>query len=376
MNTLPETATGLITIDLEKIAANWCALARIVEPADCGAVVKADAYGLGATQIIPALVRAGCRTLFVATPDEAAEARALAPTATIYVLDGLMPGTGEALLLHRAVPVLSSIPEIEEWSALCEARGTRLPTVLHVDSGLNRLGLSPAEIETLASRKSLVDTIDIRLIMSHLASADDPKDDKNEEQRRAFDKARARFPGVPASLAASDGLMLGTAYHYDLVRPGYAIYGGQAFRGRSTPVSPAIRVAARILQVRDVAPGQSIGYSATWVAARPSRIAIIAAGYADGIARTLSTTNEHTGASVDVGGKLAPIVGRISMDLITIDVTDISQGADRGNLVELIAPGLTIESMGAYAGTIGYEVLTRLGRRFHRIYLGGDHANG
>ncbi len=212
--------------------------------------------------------------------------------------------------------------------------------------------------------------------MSHLASADDPKDDKNEEQRRAFDKARTYFPGVPASLAASDGLMLGSAYHYDLVRPGYAIYGGQAFRGRSTPVSPAIRVAARILQVRDVAPGQSIGYSATWVAARHSRIAIIAAGYADGIARTLSTTNEHTGASVDVGGSLAPIVGRISMDLITIDVTDVSQGADRGNLVELIAPGLTIESMGAYAGTIGYEVLTRLGRRFQRIYLGGDNANG
>jgi alanine racemase len=205
--------------------------------------------------------------------------------------------------------------------------------------------------------------------MSHLASADDPADPKSEAQRIVFDRLRARLPKAPASLAASDGLMLGPAYHYDLVRPGYALYGGQAFKGGQTPVRPAVSIAARVLQVRDVAPGETVGYSGTWRASRPSRIAVIAAGYADGIARAISS-NGHTNGRVSIAGATAPIIGRVSMDLITVDVTDVKAPVLRGDLATFVGPGLTIEAMGAASGTIGYEVLTRLGTRFHRRYVG------
>ncbi len=205
--------------------------------------------------------------------------------------------------------------------------------------------------------------------MSHLACADDPADSKNDAQLATFERLRKRLPFAPASLAASDGLMLGPRFHFDLVRPGYALYGGQAFKGGATPVKPAVAVKARVLDVRDVAAGETVGYSASWRANRPSRIAVVAAGYADGVPRSLSTPGGHSGGRVGVGGTTAPIVGRVSMDLITVDVTDVGLGLARGDFVDLIGPNLTIEAMGAAAGTIGYEVLTRLGRRFHRVYV-------
>jgi alanine racemase len=242
---------------------------------------------------------------------------------------------------------------------------------LHIDSGLNRLGLSAREVQDLARDSEVLGQIDIALVMSHLACADDPQDPKNEQQRKVFESLRAILPRAPASLAASDGLMLGRAFHLDLVRPGYALYGGQAFKGGPTPVKPVVRVQARILQLRDVAPGQTVGYSATWKASRLSRVAIIAAGYADGFLRSGSAPGAHAGALVGVGGVTAPVIGRISMDLITVDVTDIEPAPRRGQLVDLVGPGLTIETMGARAGTIGYEVLTSLGRRFERIYVNG-----
>jgi alanine racemase len=228
------------------------------------------------------------------------------------------------------------------------------------------------EVQELARSASLLTRIDIKLIMSHLASADDPDDPKNEQQRAIFEQLRAILPKAPASLAASDGLMLGPRFHFDLVRPGYAIYGGQAFRGGPTPVAPVVRVEARILQIRDVAPGQTVGYSATYKVERLSRIATVSAGYADGYFRTASAPNGKSGGAVAFKGRLAPIVGRVSMDLITVDVTDLDSPAPkRGDLVELIGPALSLESVGQRAGTIGYEVLTNLGRRFERVYLGG-----
>jgi alanine racemase len=370
---VPTDATGVITVDLARLRANWLALAKLVAPAECGAVVKADAYGLGAARVIPALAQAGCRTFFIATPDEAKAARRLAPQAAIFALDGLLPGCGEELLAAGATPVLSSLHEIAEWTALAASRGMRLPAALQIDTGLNRLGLSASDVDSLARDMVALGRLDIRLVMSHLASADDPADSRNDEQRRSFDKLRAGLPASPASLAASDGLMLGTAFHYDLVRPGYALYGGQAFKGGATPVNPVVAVQARVLQVRDVALGQSVGYSGTWRAQRQSRIAVVAAGYADGFARALSRGSGSGGGMVALGGRPAPVVGRVSMDLITVDVTDLSDTPiQRGDRVDLIGPGLTIESMGARAGTIGYEVLTRLGPRFHRVYLDGE----
>lgn len=368
---LPPEATGVITVDLNAIQSNWRALRDLVAPAECGAVVKADAYGLGAARVIPALVNAGCKTFFVATPEEARQARALAPGARILVLDGLLPGAVSTLLLAHAIPVLSSVDEVREWGGLARERGETLAAALQVDTGLHRLGLSAADVATLKS-EGLLDALDVVLIMSHLASADVPGDPKNAAQRAAFEQMRAQFTGVTSSLAASDGLMLGRDYHYDLVRPGYALYGGQASQAGSAPVTPVVRIEARVLQVREVPEGETVGYSATWRAARPSRVAIIAAGYADGLPRALSAASGELGATVLVAGQRVPLIGRVSMDLITLDVTGVAGEIRRGDLATLIGPGLTIEALGRTAGTIGYEVLTRLGPRFVRRYVGGE----
>lgn len=364
------SATGTITIDLAQIAANWQALAAKVAPARCAAVVKADAYGLGAERVIAALKQAGCTTFFIATPDEAEIARKLAPDAQIFALDGLVGGAATAFAHQGVTPVLSTLDEISAWAALSRMRGEALPTAIHIDTGLHRLGLPVRDVRRLAADTSTLASIRLELVMSHLASADNPRDPKNRDQLLAFETLSALFPGVPRSLAASDGLMLGPAYHFDIVRPGYAIYGGQASQLAPAPVKPAVRVAARILAVADVAPGETVGYSATWRAKRPSRIATIAAGYADGVPRNASAPDGRPGGHVMIAGHLAPLVGRVSMDLITVDVTDLPQGAvTPREFATLIGEGLTVEDAGFAAGTIGYEILTRLGRRFTRLYV-------
>lgn len=369
---VPAHATGVLIIDLDRIAANWRALAALVRPAECGAVVKADAYGLGAHRVIPALAKAGCRTFFVATLDEAKTARALAPDATVYMLDGIVHGAANAVHEAGVIPVVSTLSEIAAWSALSPSRQERQRAALHIDTGLNRLGLAASDIQALVRDVHMLDRLDVTLVMSHLACADEPEAKKNAQQRAIFEQLLPLLPRTARSLAASDGLMLGTDYHYDLVRPGYALYGGQAFGGGPTPVAPAVRLHVKILQVRDVAPGQSVGYSATWSPDRLSRIAIIAAGYADGLFRQLSRASGGDGGFVAINGQLTPIVGRVSMDLITVDVSDIVPTPQPGDLVEVIGPNISIEAVGAGAGTIGYEVLTSLGRRFHRIYQGGE----
>lgn len=364
------SATGTITIDLGQIARNWRALAERVGPAECAAVVKADAYGLGAERIVPALAGAGCQTFFIATPAEAETVRRLAPRATIFALDGLVGNSSEEFARLGVRPVLSTLDDIVAWSQLARSGRTQLPAGLHIDTGLNRLGLANREARRLAAQPELARDIRFELLMSHLASADNARDPKNRDQLLAFETLSALFPGVRRSLAASDGLMLGADYHFDLVRPGYALYGGQASELNRAPVSPAVSVQARILAVADVAPGETVGYSATWRAKRPTRIATIAAGYADGIPRSASAPDGHAGGSVLILGHPAPIVGRVSMDLITVDVTDTPEGvAQPGAFARLIGEGISLEQAGFAAETIGYEILTRLGARFTRFYL-------
>jgi alanine racemase len=364
------SATGTITVDLTRVADNWKALAAKVAPARCGAVVKANAYGLGAERVIPALARAGCSTFFIATPDEAEIARKLAPRAEIYALDGLVGNAAAAFAGQTVKPVLSTLDDVVAWSALCQARGETLAAALHIDTGLNRLGLPVRDVRRLAADPTMMSGIGVELLMSHLASADNPRDPKNRDQLLAFETLSALFPRAPRSLAASDGLMLGPAYHFDLVRPGYALYGGQASQMAPAPVKAAVSVAARVLAVADVTPGETVGYSATWRAKRPSRIATVAAGYADGLPRGASASDGRPGGHVMIAGHLAPIVGRISMDLTTVDVTDLPDGAATpGEFAQLIGEGLTIEDAGFAAGTIGYEILTRLGPRFTRLYV-------
>jgi alanine racemase len=363
------TFRGRITVDLKALSDNWKSLQTLVGAAECGAVVKADAYGLGATAVVPTLASAGCKTFFVATLQEAELVRALAPSATLYVLDGLLQGSCEAMAALSAQPILSDLAQLDEWRSFCTSAGHLHPAALQVDTGLNRLGLSQDELSKLDQDDSALTGLDISLIMSHLASADDPAAAKNEAQRQCFIEALNGLPKAPASLAASDGLMLGPDYHFDLVRPGYALYGGQAFQGGTTPVTQVVTVTARVLQMRRLVTGETVGYSEDFVAKRDTTIAIVAAGYADGVPRHASSRKTERHGHVAIGGKTAPIAGRVSMDLIAVDVTDLSPDTvTRGTIVELIGPSITLEQAGTQAGTIGYELLTRLSRRFERVY--------
>ncbi|MGC1346639.1 MAG: alanine racemase [Methyloceanibacter sp.] len=366
------TATAILTIDLDSVVANYRTLHDLSAPAECAAVVKADAYGLGMAEVAPTLAHAGCQTFFVATLGEAEELRALLPGATIYVLDGLLKDTGPVYRQLGLRPVLNSTEEIEEWAAFAKAARSKLPAAVHIDSGMNRLGLSAAGVDRASRATDLWSSFELALVMSHLACADEPDHPKNEAQKKIFDTLRAKLPKAPSSLANSAGILLGRAYGYDLVRPGIALYGGRARRTGANPFAPVVHLAGRILQVREVTAGQTVGYGATRALERPSRIAVLAVGYADGVFRSLSAGDGEQGLQVYLESHPAPLLGRVSMDLITIDVTDVPEViAKRDAWVELIGKNVSADELAAHAGTIDYEVLTNLGTRALRRYLGG-----
>ena len=364
--------TAILTIDLDALTANYRRLRDLAAPAECAAVVKADAYGLGMAEAAPVLARAGCKRFFVATLGEAKALRALLPHVTIYVFAGLMPGTAELYRAHDLRPVLNSAEEIREWALFCVTQGEKLPCAVHLDSGMNRLGLSAAEVDQVADVRDLWQAITLSLVMSHLACADEASHPKSEAQRQIFDRLRARLPAALASLANSAGILLGRSYTYDLVRPGIALYGGHPRRHGKNPFEPVVHLKGRILQVRNVAPGETVGYGATRTLHETARVAIVSVGYADGFFRSLSTKDGEAGLVVYLGAHAAPILGRVSMDLITIDVTGVPEEiACRGAWVELIGPNVSAQDMAHHAGTIDYEVLTNLGRRAARRYIGG-----
>jgi alanine racemase len=370
----PVSAT--LSIDLSALKANYATLAAAAAPAACGAAVKAHAYGLGMLPVSLALWEAGCRTFFVALPAEGAALRQALPEAEIVLLDGLLPRSAEACVAHRLTPALASLEEAEEFARHARTLERRLPAAIHIDTGLNRLGMNPAETEALARRSDILGALDITLVISHLACADEPGHEMNDRQREAFNGLRALFPNVRASLANSPGT-LSSSYACDLVRPGIALYGGNPFTNRANPMRPVVRLYASVLQVREVPAGDSVGYNATWTARRTSRIAIIGAGYADGMPRALSSkplqeggdTTEAEPALVFIGGQFAPVTGRVSMDLMAVDVTDIDPGlVRRGTTAELIGDHVTLDDIARWSGTTPYEILTRLGSRFARLY--------
>ncbi len=355
---------ALLTVDLAALAANWRLLRDRAAPAECAAVVKADAYGTGIEAAVPALARAGCRTFFVAHVNEAVRVRAVAPEAAIYVLNGLLPGAAQAYAAHRLRPVLGSGPEIADWAAFCRSAG-RLPAAIHVDTGMNRLGLPPGEAASLAGVPALGD-FEPALVMSHLVSAEDPSDPATARQVADFASIAALFPGVPASLSNSSGLFLAERPFHALVRPGYALFGGNPTPGRPNPMRPVIGLEARIVQTRSVRAGERVGYGGRWTAPGPRRLATLSVGYADGVPRAAS----GTGAAL-VGGVLCPFAGTVSMDLIVLDVSEAPVGsAERGAPATLVGGALDIDEVGRRAGTIGYEILTGLGRRYARRYVG------
>lgn len=369
---IPPDARAVLTIDLDALRSNWGALNRASGEAECAGVIKADAYGLGLAEIARALVAEGCETIFVATLAEARTVRLAHPAVAIYVLDGLLPGAAPHYAGFDLRPCLSSLAEVREWAAWCDATGRRLRAAVHLDTGMHRLGLPIEEVGQLAGpERDLFAHFDLALVMSHLACADTPAHAMNTRQLAHFQALRARLPAAPASLANSGGVFLGPDFHFDLVRPGIALYGGRALENHPNPMRWVVRLQARILQVRDVEAGASIGYGATFAAERRSRVATIACGYADGFLRALSGPSGHPGPVGYIGEHPVPVVGRVSMDLITVDVTDVPEKqAVRGAWVEVLGARTSIDDLTDRAGTIGYELLTRLGRRVHRVYRG------
>ncbi|WP_111429062.1 alanine racemase [Rhodobacteraceae bacterium DSL-40] len=348
-------ARARLSIDLDAINENWRALdARSGPEVETAAVLKADAYGLGITRVAPALAAAGVRTFFVALAEEGAELReVLGLEAEIFVLSGLMPGDAALCREFVLAPCLNSVEQIKEFAAALSGG----PCAVQIDSGMNRLGLEPADF---IARSPEIAGFAPRLVLSHLACSDLPAHPLNTEQMRVFGAATAALAGTRRSLAATGGILLGGDYHYDLVRPGIGLFGGLPF----LEAGPVVSLALPVIQVRDVMPGEVVGYGAHWMAPVPSRVATVAAGYADGLIRAIGNGNVHLYA----GKTACPMIGRVSMDLITVDVSALDEVPDH---LEILNGHQGIDDLAQAAGTIGYEFLTSLGDRYERAYKGG-----
>jgi alanine racemase len=363
-------ASGVLTVDLDALVANWRKLEKTAVPAECSAVVKANAYGCGTEPVAQALAKAGCKTFFVATLDEAAAVRTAVPSATLYVLNGFIQNTGDAYARIDARPVIGDLNELAEWDVFCRRTGWAGRVAIHIDTGMQRLGLTVAEAQGLIPRINAGDH-GISLVMSHLACAESLNHPMNARQLAAFREIASAFSGVPASLSNSSGIFLGSPFQFDLVRPGAALYGVNPTPEADNPMLPVVDLKARIMQIRDVERGESVGYGGNWTARRPTKLAIVSAGYADGYFRAGSSNDGTRGAEVMVAGRRCPVAGRISMDLLAVDVTDLEKNAvRRGHMVTLIGEGITVDELAHHFGTIGYEVLTSLGRRYTRVYKG------
>ncbi len=363
-----QRAGAVLFVDLAAVADNWRAMAALAKGAECGAVVKADGYGLGAVPTSRALYAAGARTFFVADIAGGVRLRAALPgDARIAVLHGVPPGAGAEIAAERLTPILNTLGDIQRWREEAARLGRPLPCFVHIDTGMNRLGLEAAELDRLAADPgTLLQGLEVQAWMSHLACADDPGNPMTAEQLGRFRAALARLPKAPASLANSAGVFHGAGYHFNLVRPGIALHGANPAPWMPNPMRPTIRLLARIHQVRMVEPGRTVGYDATHRVAGKRKVAALGMGYADGYPWSLQGKGQ-----VMVGGHRAPIIARVSMDLLTVDVTDVpARFLAEGDWAEVIGPHRTVDQVAAEAGTIGYEVLTRLGPRYHREYLG------
>jgi alanine racemase len=357
---------GALTVDLNALVANWRKLEKTAVPAECSAVIKANAYGCGIEPVARALAKAGCKTFFVATLDEATAARAAAPSAGLYVLNGFIQNTGEVYAKINARPVIGDLNELAEWDVFCRRTQWAGGAAIHIDTGMQRLGLTMAEAQGLIPRINAGDH-GISLVMSHLACAENLNHPMNAKQLAAFREIASAFAGVPASFSNSSGIFLGSPYHFDMVRPGAAL---------DNPMQPVVELKGRVMQIRDVERGETVGYGGGWTARRPTRLAIVSAGYADGYFRAASSSDGTRGAEVIAAGKRCPVAGRISMDLMAVDITDLEKNAvRRGHMVTLLGEGITADELGHHFGTIGYEVLTSLGSRYARIY-NGDTVEG
>jgi alanine racemase len=363
-----------LKVDLSALQQNYRSLrGRIVGSGQCGAVVKADAYGLGALKIAPALYAAGCRDFFAATLDEALALRRRLPAGSrIYILNGLLKGIESECADHDLLPVLNTAGQIERWTAEARRRQRMLPAVVQFDTGMSRFGLSESEAIRLADEHATARrAIDIRFVMSHLACADEALHEANRYQLSRFSDLASRFPGVRCSLANSSGIFLGPDFHSDLVRPGAALYGLNPVPGKPNPMKQVVTLTAKVAQLREVKPGDYVGYGRTYMTPQRAKLATVAIGYADGIFRTLGNQG-----AVYIDGRRLPIVGRVSMDSMSVDLGPLGDHApDDIQNVEVIGSHQSADDVAAAFGTIGYEILTALGSRFQRTYVMNDGAD-
>ena len=351
---------GLLTVDLDALAKNYSTLRGAAAPATCGAVVKANAYGLGVGPVSDRLWAEGCRHFFVATAQEGIELRGLLPGAHVFVFEGVREG-GEARIVDaELIPILNSIEQIRHWKTV----GTGRPAVLHLDTGMSRLGLTDAGVREV-SRTGLLEGMELQYALTHLACADIPSHPLNAQQVRDFAELLARLPQVGTSIGGSAGILLGPEYHGDLVRPGIALYGGSPFANGDSPMEPVVTLEGVVLQTRAIKRQQTVGYGATHTVRSGARLATVGVGYADGYPRALG----NRGVAFAAGTEL-PVVGRISMDLITLDVSGLDPGElQPGDSIELLGRNVFLDDLARAAGTIGYEVLTGLGPRWQRRYV-------
>ena len=360
------SAASELVIDLGAVKRNYLDLKKRLGGAECGAAVKADAYGTGVNRVGPALFEVGCRTFFVATIDEGIALRDVLPRARIAVLNGLLPGTMEAFKEFSLIPVINDLEQVARIREICVEADRALSAMLHIDTGMNRLGLTGDEMKQISEEPDLLDGPDWLYALSHLASADDPSSPMNTAQLVRFKAQLPRLQGrMQASISNSAGIFLGPDYHFDLARPGFALYGGRVKTGEPSPMAPVVRLSARILQVRSVKSGDTVGYGGTYKMRKDGCIATVSVGYADGYIRSLSSRG-----SAYFGERKLPVVGRVSMDMLAIDVSDIDRAEIHpGGLIDLLGPHYTVNDAADAAGTIGYEILTGLGHRYTRRYI-------
>jgi alanine racemase len=369
----PRLAGGRLTIDLDALVANWRFLAEKSKPAQTGAVVKADAYGLGIVHIVPVLWQAGCRTFFVALAEEGLRVKAVAPDARVFILNGFFAEAFPVYEQSDLIPVLGSLHELGLWTKLNKGSAAKLPYALHVDTGMNRLGLGVDEALTLAADEQAEKPV---LLITHLATGDDPAHALNQRQFESFQKLRAAFAGIESSIANSPGIFHSASGNFDLSRPGVAMYGGEPLSDSTNPMRPVVTLEARIVQIRTGLKGETVGYGATATLKRDTRIAICSVGYADGYLRSASGSGVPLRNAVPgggegfVAGKKVPVIGRVTMDLTSFDITDLAENAVKpGDYIEFLGPNIALDDAARAAGTIGYELLTSLGNRYHRRYL-------
>lgn len=360
----PPYSSRLI-IDCDAIAANYLRLVEHVAPAKCGAVIKANAYGLGVVEVAAALRHAGCRSFFVARLGEAEQLHRIAGSdCDIIILNGLDPGSEAACADAGFIPALNSASQLAAWRAHARSAARALPAALQIDTGMSRLGLSRDAALEAANDPDLAKEVDLKLLMTHLACGDEPERGVNSEQLHRFEATATNFPGVPKSISNSAGAFLPNAFHRDVVRAGIALFG-VAPVPEARSLQPVVRLDARVLQIRTIEAGTGVGYGLDHVAPSSQRLATIAMGYADGWPRSLG----GKGAAWHEGVRL-PIVGRVSMDSLTIDISALAENClSEGDFVELLGPSQSLADVARDANTITYEILTGLGLRHARFVI-------